>query len=123
MLPGIFPNNYPNEPAAIWVPIVNATHFYAITIMTQIQLEEVGRTKRDFGIKATVIVVIVLGVGGVVARTVPLTQMATTAETLNQVVAKSVEVLHAQETITNIFIRLYVYYNNKLIFWLKNWLW
>lgn len=120
MLPGIFPNNYPNEPAAIRVPTVNATHFYAITIMTQIQLEEVGRTKRDFGIKATVIVVIVLGVGGAVARTVPLTQMATTAETLNQVVAKSVEVLHAQETITNIFIRLYVYYNNKLIFWLKN---
>lgn len=84
---------------AIWVLIVNATHFYAITIMTQIQLEEVGRTKRDFGIEATVIVAIVLGVGGAVAGTVPLTQMATTAETLNQVVAKSVEVLYAQEII------------------------
>lgn len=33
------------------------------------------------------------------AGTVPLTQMATTAETLNQVVAKSVEVLHAQDII------------------------
>lgn len=88
--------------------------------MTQIQLEEVGRTKRDFGIKDAVIAVIVLGVGGAVARTVPLTQMATTAETLSQVVTKSVEVFHAQETIINIFLRLIMYYNNKLIFWLRN---
>lgn len=55
------------ELAAIWVAIVNTTHFHAINIMAQTQLEEVGRIKRDFGIMAAVIVDIMLGVGWVVA--------------------------------------------------------
>lgn len=58
-----------------------------------------SKTKREFKVTATVIAATVLREGGAVVETVPLTQTATMAKILNQVVAKSAKALRAQELI------------------------
>lgn len=87
------------EPAVIWVPIVNATLFHTIATMVQVYIAIINRIKLDFGITATSIASIVLAIGGMVAGMVSLMQATTMADTLNQIVTQSAEVLHAQEVI------------------------
>lgn len=85
------------EPAVIWIPVVNATHFHTIPIMVQIHIASINRIKLDFGITATSIATIMLVLGAVVAGALSLMQTITMADTLNQMVAQSAEVLHVQE--------------------------
>lgn len=77
------------EPAAIWVPEANTTHFHAIILMAQTHplLQEKG----DLDIMAAIIA----GIAGVTM--VVLTQTAATVDTVN--LSKSAEVLQAQEVL------------------------
>lgn len=91
MLAGIPTNSHPIE-RTIWVPTCQCyppPHCYHCG----------SKLKRDFKITAAVIAATVLGVGGAVAKAVPLTQTATMAKIFNQVVAKSAKTLRAQEII------------------------
>lgn len=85
------------ESAVIWITVVNATHFHTIPIMVQIHIASINRIKIDFEITATSIAATVLVLGAVVARALSLIQTITMADTLNQMVAQSAEVLHVRE--------------------------
>ena len=52
------------ELAAIWMPVVNVTHFHAITLMAQTHLQPLQQGKRSFGIRAAIIVAIIAPLQG-----------------------------------------------------------
>jgi hypothetical protein len=100
LLDRVFNNGYPDEgTATIWVPVVNITHFHAVTLMAQTYLQPLHYGKRDFGITAAVIATIIAGMAGATTAAVASTQTAILAETINAVVCKSAEALWAWEVL------------------------
>lgn len=83
--------NLMREPGAIWMTVVNTTHFHAVTDGPDSQSLHLG--KRDFGITAAIII----GIARATTAAVALTQTATTAETVNAIISKSAEALLAHE--------------------------
>ena len=67
------------ESAPFRMPVVNTTHFHAITLMVQTQLQPLHQAKGDFVIIATIIA----------GAAVVLIQTAIMAETVSAVVSKS----------------------------------
>ena len=53
------------------MPVVNTTHFHAVTLMTQIHLDPLHLEKRDFGMRAAIIAAIFAGIAGVKTAAVP----------------------------------------------------
>ena len=63
------------EPATIWMPVINTTHFHVITNGSD-SLTTPTPGKRDFGITAAIIVAIIAAIAETTAA-VALTQTAT----------------------------------------------
>lgn len=83
------------EPAAIWMPVVNTTHFHAGTLMAQTHSQPLYQAKRDFSFTAAIIA----DTAGVTIAAGAFTQTATTLKTVNAVVSKSAEMLQKQEVL------------------------
>lgn len=96
-------------------PCCQDIHFHSITIVAQTYIDNVDRMKRDFGITAAIIIVIVLAVRVAVTGMVLL--MQTTTDTFHQRLAQSAKVLHAKEVINQHLYQAIIYYNNRLISW------
>ena len=75
------------EPAAIWMPLVNTTHFHTVTLMAQCHLQPTHRAA------------IITGIARTTTAAVAFTQTTTTAETVNPEVSKSAEALQLQKVL------------------------
>lgn len=75
------------EPAAIWMPLVNTTHFHTVTLMAQCHLQPTHRAA------------IIAGIARTTTAAVAFTQTTTMAETVIPEVSKSAEALQVQKVL------------------------
>lgn len=82
---------------AIWVPVVNVTHFHTVTVKAQTQLQPLDWVKHDFGITAIIVMTIIASIARTTMTGIALMQTAITVEILDKMVSLSEEALQTQE--------------------------